>query len=76
MGSYKWCLLGSDDRVIGVVYADCLSDTDALMRAEDILHQRRDLSGVEVWDDSKRLVGRAPPVEADNLPRTLDRSRP
>lgn len=74
MRSYQWCLMGPDDRVIGVVYADCLSDTDAMTKAERILIQRRDLSGVEVRDDSKRLVGRAPRVEVH--PEALDRNRP
>ena len=64
MGSYRWCLMGLDHQVIGVVYADCPSDTDAMTRAEQILGQRRDLSCVEVRDDSKRLVGRAPTIEA------------
>jgi hypothetical protein len=76
MGSYQWCLVGPDDQVIGVMYADCPNYSDAMMRAERILHQRRDLSGVDVWDESKRLVGRAPPVEAEGLPGILDRSRP
>ena len=67
--------MGPDDQVIGVVYADCPNDADAMMRAERILHQRRGLSGVEVRDESKRLVGRASPVE-EGLPGILDRSRP
>ena len=64
MVEYRWCLIGPDDKVSGVEYADCPSDADAMMRAEQLLRQRRDLGGVEVWAmDKKRLVGRAPRVE-------------
>ena len=67
MVEYRWCLIGTDDKVRGVEYAECPSDADAMMRAEQLFSQRRDLGGVEVWAmETKRLVGRAPRAEAEH----------
>jgi hypothetical protein len=64
MGSYRWRLIGPDDKVRGVEFAECPSDADAMMRAEQLFNQRRDLGGVEVGAmEKKRLVGRAPRVK-------------
>lgn len=60
MGSYRWRLIGPDDKVRGVEFPECPSDADAMMRAEQLFNQHRDLGGVEVGAmEKKRLVGRA-----------------
>ena len=59
MGSYRWHLIGPNDKVRAVEAADYPTDAEAMIRAARLLKQHPDLAGVEAWE-RVRLVGRAP----------------
>ena len=59
VGSYRWHLLGADDKVVAVQLADCSDDADVMTWAEGLLQGRPELGGVETWERT-RFVGRAP----------------
>ena len=47
VGSYRWHLLGADDKVVAVQLADCSDDADAMTWAERLLQGRPEFGGVE-----------------------------
>jgi hypothetical protein len=66
MGSYRWHLIGANDKVKAVEAADCPTDAEAMIRAARLLEQHPELGSVEIWEGA-RLVGRAPSAEGAQL---------